>query len=119
MFFPRFGSCRRCAGVNPCLTALSPAAGFALCRALLDEVVLLSEAEIYRAMQALYFEDRLVAEGGAAVGVGALLAGRIAAPGRTATIITGRNVDMAQFTQVVTGHAVTLGDVTVPGQVWR
>ncbi|WP_370044619.1 MULTISPECIES: hydroxyectoine utilization dehydratase EutB [Salipiger] len=92
---------------------------FALCRALLDEVVLLSEAEIYRAMQALYFEDRLVAEGGAAVGVGALLAGRVVTPGRTATIVTGRNVDMAQFTQVVTGHAVTLGDVTVPGQVWR
>lgn len=92
---------------------------FALCRALLDEVVLLSEAEIYRAMQALYFEDRLVAEGGAAVGVGALLAGRIATPGRTATIVTGRNVDMGQFTQVVTGQAVTLGDVTVPGQVWR
>ena len=92
---------------------------FALCRALLDEVVLLSEAEIYRAMQALYFEDRLVAEGGAAVGVGALLAGRIATPGRTATIVTGRNVDMGQFTQVVTGQAVTLGDVTVRGQVWR
>ncbi|WP_335949118.1 hydroxyectoine utilization dehydratase EutB [Salipiger bermudensis] len=92
---------------------------FALCRALLDDVVLLSEAEIYRAMQALYFEDRLVAEGGAAVGVGALLAGRIATPGRTATIVTGRNVDMGQVTQVVTGQAVTLGDVTVPGQVWR
>ena len=92
---------------------------FALCRALLDEVVLLSEAEIYRAMQALYFEDQLVAEGGAAVGVGALLAGRIATPGRTATIVTGRNVDMGQFTQVVTGQAVTLGDVTVRGQVWR
>ncbi|WP_255566800.1 hydroxyectoine utilization dehydratase EutB [Rhodovulum sp. 12E13] len=92
---------------------------FALCRELLDEVVLVGEDEIYRGMQALYWEDRLVAEGACAVGVAALLSGRLAglaAP--IATIVTGRNVDMGVFTRVVTGQDVTLGAHLVRGRAW-
>ncbi|KAA2317140.1 hydroxyectoine utilization dehydratase EutB [Pseudooceanicola sediminis] len=88
---------------------------FPICRALLDDVVLLSEEEIYRAMQALYFEDRMVAEGASVVGVAALLSGKVAARGHVGTVITGRNVDMAQFTRVVTGQDICLGDMRIAG----
>ncbi len=89
---------------------------YRLCRALLDDIVLVTEPEIYRAMQSLYVADRLVAEGAAAVGIAALQTGRIAPSGPVATLVTGRNVDMAVFTRVVTGQDVTLGTLTVEGR---
>ena len=89
---------------------------FAMCRDLLDDTVLVTEREIYAAMQETFYTDRLVAEGGAVVGLAALMAGRLTPRGRVATILTGRNVDMDQFTRVVTGQDVRLGDLTVKGQ---
>ncbi|MGR3320749.1 MAG: hydroxyectoine utilization dehydratase EutB [Pseudooceanicola sp.] len=88
---------------------------FAMCRDLLDETVLVTEEEIYRAMQAVFYTDRLVAEGGSVVGIAALLAGKLTLDGPAATILTGRNVDMGQFTRVVTGQDVPLGDKIVKG----
>ena len=89
---------------------------FPLCRDLLDDVILVSEREIQLAMQTLYYEERLVAEGACVVGIAALLAGKLPKlSGAVGTIITGRNVDMTQFTQVVSGEDVTLGEVTLPG----
>lgn len=89
---------------------------FALCRDLLDDVILVSEDEIYRAMQALFFEDRLVAEGAGVVGLAAVMsgkAGRLAGP--MATLITGRNVDMGQFMAVMRGEPVELGGIRTGG----
>jgi threonine dehydratase len=89
---------------------------FPMCRELLDEVVLVTEAEIYHAMQALYYEDRIVAEGACVVGLAAVLAGKVSVTGPTATIITGRNLDMEMFTRVVTGQDVVLGDMVIEGK---
>ncbi|WP_265517965.1 hydroxyectoine utilization dehydratase EutB [Nitratireductor luteus] len=92
---------------------------FALCRDYLDEIVLVSESDIYRAMQTHYFEDRIVCEGASAVGAAALLSGRVRDPrGPAATIITGRNVDMSVFTDIVNGRDVRLGDTTLEGQAY-
>ena len=91
---------------------------FPMCRDLLDEVVQVTEAEVYRAIQVHYRVDRLVAEGAACVGLAALMTGKVRAEGPVATILTGRNVDMDQFTQVVTGQDVVLGDVTVKGMAY-
>lgn len=91
---------------------------FVMCRALLDDVLLVTEAEIRHAMQALYYEDRIVAEGGSVVGLAAVLTGKITLAGPTAALITGRNPDMAMFTRVVTGQDVVLGDMTVPGRTY-
>ena len=92
---------------------------FTMCRDLLDEVVLVEEADIYRAMQVLYYEDRLVAEGASVVGLAAILSGKLTlSSGPAATIITGRNTDMPTFTDVVTGKDVVLGDVTVKGAAY-
>lgn len=89
---------------------------FAMCRDLLDEVILVSEKEIYRAMQALYHEEGHVAEGACVVGIAACLAGRVSSQeGPVATIVTGRNVDMSQFTRVVTGQDIRLGDHLLEG----
>lgn len=89
---------------------------FPMCRDLLDEVVLVSEDEIYHAMQVLYYEDRIVAEGACVVGLAAVLNGKVTLDGPSATIVTGRNLDMPTFTRVVTGQDVDLGDVTVKGK---
>jgi len=89
---------------------------FRMCRELLDEVVLVTEAEIYRAMQVLYYEDSHVAEGACVVGMAACLSGKLSGlAGPVATIITGRNVDMDQFTKVVTGQDIVLGDYLLKG----
>ena len=88
---------------------------FALCREVLDEVVLVTEAEIYRALQSVYFEDRLVCEGACVVGIAALQAGKISLAGPAATIITGRNLDIARHAAIMRGEDVALGDLTVKG----
>lgn len=92
---------------------------YPLCRQLLDEIVLVTEAEIYRAMQALYYEDRMIAEGASVVAIAALLAGKLPAfSGPAATILTGRNVDMAAFTAVISGRDIRLGDQTLKGSAY-
>jgi threonine dehydratase len=89
---------------------------FALCRELLDDVILVTEAEIYRAMQAVYYEDRIVCEGASAVGHAAVLAGKWSPAGPTATILTGRNLDMGVHADIMQGRDVTLGGLTIKGQ---
>ncbi|MEM6741536.1 MAG: hydroxyectoine utilization dehydratase EutB [Pseudomonadota bacterium] len=92
---------------------------FPMCRDLLDDIVLVSETEIRDAMQVLYYEDRLIAEGACVVGIAALMAGRITLPpGPIATIITGRNVDMGVFTRLIGGVDVALGDLRVEGRAY-
>lgn len=88
---------------------------FALCRDLLDGTILVTEAQIYRAMQALYVEERLVTEGAAAVGIAALQSGQVPGTGPVATILTGRNTDMDLFSRVVSGQDIALEDYTVKG----
>ena len=89
---------------------------FPMCRDLLDEIVLVTEQEIYHAMQVLYYEDRMVAEGACVVGLAAVLNGKVTLNGPTATIVTGRNLDMPTFTRIVTGQDVQLGDTIVKGK---
>jgi threonine dehydratase len=77
----------------------------ALCRELLDDLVLLSEEEIAEGMRALFREAGIVAEGGGAVGVAALLAGKVRpAPGsRVVAVVSGRNVAPDTFAAVLAG----------------
>lgn len=84
---------------------------FALCRNLVDDVILLTEAEIYQGMRWMLLRERMVVEGAAAVGAAALLAGKVHPHGPTALIVSGQNVDMAQLLAVGQGDAVPLGDI--------
>jgi len=89
---------------------------YPLCRDYLDDVVTVSEEEIYQGMQVLFHDEGIVAEGGSAVSVAALLAQKSKANGKTAMIISGKNVDMTQFTAIITGQDVILGDTVLKGE---
>jgi threonine dehydratase len=89
---------------------------FPLCRAHLDDVVLVAEDEIRHAMQVLYYEDRIVAEGASAVGLAAVLSGKVVPDGPVATIITGRNLDMGTFTKIIAGEDIQIGDLSIRGK---
>lgn len=67
---------------------------FALCQALLDAVILVSEAEIAAAIRHLAAQGHRV-EGAAAVGHAALLSGKFIPTGATVTILSGGNIDPA------------------------
>ena len=76
---------------------------FDLTRALVDDYVLVTESEIARAMRYLYRNERVVAEGGGAVPVAAVLAEKV--PGLTGNVVcvvSGGNIDMTAFTRIVT-----------------
>lgn len=80
---------------------------FAMCRDLLDEVVLLSEEEIAAGMRHAYSVEREIVEGAGAVGIGALLSGRVRSEGPIVAILSGRNIDMNLHRRVING-AVSL-----------
>jgi threonine dehydratase len=85
---------------------LDNAVTFRMCRALLDDVILLSEAEIAAGMRHAYAEEREVVEGAGAVGIAALLSGRLGRlEGPVAVILSGRNVDMGLHQRVISGKA--------------
>lgn len=88
-------------------------ATFRVCRDHVDDVVLVTEPEIYRGMRSMFYDERLVAEGASCVAHAAVLSGKLRLKGAAAFIVTGRNVDMAQFSAIVRGEPVTLGDLVV------
>lgn len=78
---------------------------FAMCRDLLDDVVLLSEEEIAAGIAHAYRQEREIVEGAGAVGIAALLAGKVAPLGPTVLILSGRNIDMGLHSDIVCGSA--------------
>ena len=86
----------------------------ALCRDYLEEMILVIEAEIYRGIQAIYHEDRIVCEGGSAVSAAALVAGKLPAlEGPAAMIVFGRNLDTNMHVDIIQGWDVKLGELTL------
>lgn len=73
---------------------------FALCRALLDDVILLTEAEIAQGIRHLGRAGYVV-EGAASVGTAALLAGKIVPQGPTVCILSGANIDPALHARIM------------------
>ncbi|KFC65780.1 putative threonine dehydratase [Bosea sp. LC85] len=84
---------------------LSNRVTFALCRDLLDEIVLLSEAEIAAGIRHAAREEGEVVEGAGAVGIAALLAGKVSPHGPTAIIVSGGNIDEAVHRRIISGAA--------------
>lgn len=77
---------------------------FAMCRELLDEVILLSEEEIAVGIRHVYEAEREIVEGAGAVGIAALLARRVAPQGPVVAILSGRNIDMGLHRAVISGE---------------
>jgi len=82
---------------------------FAMTRDLVDDIVLVSEAEIAAAIRHIYWQERQIVEGSGSVGVAAMLAGKIASTGPVASILSGGNIDMNQHYRIISGEDV---DVT-------
>lgn len=70
---------------------------FDICRDLVDDVVLLDEAEIADAMGLAFGAHRLILEGGGAVGIGAILAGKVEPSATTAVVCSGANAEPGQI----------------------
>ncbi len=87
---------------------LNNAYTFAMTRALVDEVVLLNEDEIAKGVHHAYWCEEEVVEGAGAVGIAALLAGKIKAPGRCVAILSGRNIDITQHHRLISNQPVEL-----------
>jgi threonine dehydratase len=77
---------------------------FAMCRDLLDEVILLGEDEIAAGIRHAYSEEREILEGGGAVGIAALLAGKVAPVGPIVAVLSGRNIDMTLHRRIICGE---------------
>ena len=77
---------------------------FRLVQQYVDDVILLSEAEIASGMTFAFFEHHLVLEGAGAVGLAALLHDKVPNLGRNvAVVLSGGNVEMTSFLAVVKG----------------
>jgi threonine dehydratase len=73
---------------------------FTIARDLIDEVILVSEEEIYEAVFFLLQAAQLVVEGSGAVGVAALLSGKVDLKGKkVAAILSGGNIDLEVLIQ--------------------
>ena len=73
-----------------------------LCRRHVDEIFLLTEAEIESSIRLLFEQHRLVVEGSAALAVGALLKYRERFRGKkVVAVVCGRNIDLEVFKQII------------------
>jgi threonine dehydratase len=76
---------------------------FEVNRRLVDEIVTVTDEEIVEAMVFLFDRLKLVAEPSGAVGVAALLSGKLDARGRSVgVVLSGGNVGAARFAKLVT-----------------
>ena len=76
---------------------------FPLVRDHVGAVVQVSEAEIAEAMRFLARAHGIVAEGAGAAVVAGVLAGRVAADGPLVIVVTGRNIALPRFAEVLNG----------------
>jgi threonine dehydratase len=79
---------------------------FPMCQQLVDEAVLVSDDEIAEAMAFMLEGHHMVVEGGAAVGVAALLNGRAGIGERVAVVVTGCNVDIPLLVEIAEKHGM-------------
>jgi threonine dehydratase len=74
---------------------------FSMCQSLLDDVVLLTEDEIAAGVRHAYAVEREIVEGAGAVGIAAILAGKVKLVSDTVVLLSGRNIDMELHRRIV------------------
>jgi threonine dehydratase len=73
-----------------------------LCQRYVDEIVLLTEAEIAASIRMLFEQHRLVVEGSGALGVGALFKRKNQFVGKkVVAVVCGRNIDLEVFKKII------------------
>lgn len=77
---------------------------FQMVRDLMDDLILLTEDEIAAGIRHLFQKNRQTVEGAAAVGAGAIIAGKLrAANGPLVLILSGGNIDPTRHAEIVKG----------------
>lgn len=81
-------------------------------RGIVKEVVLVEEEEIIEAMRVFQQEEQLMVEGSAAVGLAALLRGRIEVQDheKVVLILTGRNINADSYNELIYGSPSSEGE---------
>ncbi|MEZ5668920.1 MAG: hydroxyectoine utilization dehydratase EutB [Alphaproteobacteria bacterium] len=82
---------------------------FGLVQALVDDIVLVDETEIAAGIRHAYACEQEVIEGSGAVGIAALLAGRLRLAGPAVVLCCGRNIDMALHRRIIDGETPDVG----------
>ncbi len=77
---------------------------FELVRDRVDQLVTLDEHEIAEGIRHAYFAEQAILEGGGAVGLGALLAGKVEPGTKTIVLLSGRNIDMHKHLRILNGE---------------
>ncbi|MGR9093402.1 MAG: pyridoxal-phosphate dependent enzyme, partial [Gammaproteobacteria bacterium] len=77
---------------------------FPMARDLMDESILVSEAEIAAGVHHAYWQERQIIEGSGAVGIASVLAGKVRASGSTVVLISGGNIAMDLHKQIIDGE---------------
>jgi threonine dehydratase len=62
-------------------------------RSVVDEIVVVEEEDLRRALRGVVTHEHLVIEGAAAAGPAALLSGRVKPEGNVAVVLSGGNID--------------------------
>jgi threonine dehydratase len=81
---------------------------FAMTKALVNDLILVTEADIAAATRHIYWHERQIVEGSGAVGVAALLAGKVTPEGPVAVVLSGGNIDMKQHHRIISGEDVDI-----------
>ncbi|MEM7562015.1 MAG: hydroxyectoine utilization dehydratase EutB [Pseudomonadota bacterium] len=74
---------------------------FDMVRNYVDEIVLLDEEEIAEGIRHAYLKEQAIIEGGGAVGIGAMLAGKAKPGKKTVVLLSGRNIDMNKHLKIL------------------
>lgn len=74
---------------------------FNMVRDYVDDIALLSETEIADGIRHAYFGEQVILEGGGAVGIAALLAGKVSPGRKTIVLLSGKNIDMQQHRKII------------------
>jgi len=77
---------------------------FDLVRELVDEIILVSEKEIAGAIRHAYWQEKQIIEGGASVGLAAVMTGKLKPKANTCVVLSGCNIDMPLHHRIIGGE---------------
>ena len=80
-------------------------------RSYVDDLILVTEEEIAEAIHHAYWKERQILEGGGAVGIAAVISGKVKPASPTAIIASGGNIDLALHHSIISGEFVDVAAI--------
>lgn len=79
---------------------------FSITRDLVDDIVLVNEGDIAKAIRHAYWQEKQIIEGSGSVGVAALLSKKFKPAGNCVALVSGCNLDMKLHNRIINGENV-------------